>query len=194
MKLRLGLALSLTACAAAPRTRAPVDPTALHASGERIAVRIEATGAVQGVAVVPEGTTASQNLGPDPWCTTPCTLHLTPGAHTLWTGAPAVLDAVTPLRVGARPITVRVRSAARPPWERGRNLLVGGIGMATVGAIFVAFSPLEVAGGSPTGPETIGVGVGLAVVGAVLMVLGVRGMNAQRPGIALLQETGAPTP
>ncbi len=178
----VALSVLLSACAAAPRMRAPVDSIALRAGHGRVAVRVESTGAAQGVSVVAPRTTASQNRGPDPWCTTPCTLHLAPGEHTLWTGAPAVLDAVTTVRVGANPLQVRMRAASRSQWERGRNLLVGGAGLAVVGGIFVAFSPLEVTGGSPTGPETIAVGVSLAAVGAVLAVLGVRGMNAQRPG------------
>lgn len=184
----VALAAALTACASAPRLRAPVDPTALRAGDGRVAVRVEATGAAQGVTVVPTGTRVAQGRGPDPWCTTPCTLHLAPGEHALWTGSGMALDAVTRVQVGPRPVEVHLRTASRPQWERGRNLLVGGVGLAVVGGIFVAFSPLEVAGGSPTGPETIAVGVGVAAIGAALIVLGVRGMRAQRAGADAVRE------
>lgn len=181
---RAGVALSvaLTACASAPRLRAPVDPAAMRPGDGRVAVRVEAAGGAQGVAVVPRGTAAAQGLGPDPWCTTPCTLHLAQGDHLLWTGSPSAMDAVTRVRVGPHPLRVGVRASSRGSWERGRNLLVGGAGFAVLSVIFLAFSPLEVTGGSPTGVETIIVGAGLAGVGTALIVFGLRGMRAEHPG------------
>jgi hypothetical protein len=72
-------------------------------------------------------------------------------------------------------------AAQRAQWESGRNLLVGGVGLATVAAIFLGFSPLEVEGGSPTGTETIAVGASLGVGSAVLILLGLRAMDRATP-------------
>lgn len=184
----IAVASVLAACGPSPRLRAPVDPTVMRAGEGRVAVRVESSGGAQGVAVVPRGTPASQGGGTDPWCTTPCTLHLAAGDHLLWTGSPASLDAVTRVRVGPHPLRVGVRASSRALWERGRNLLVGGIGLAVLGGIFAAFSPLEVTGGSPTGWETVAVGAGLAGVGTTLIVFGLRGMDAQHPGAEVTEE------
>lgn len=145
-----------------PENRVALDSVPTH-------VRVAATRAEQGMAV-------------DTWCQTPCALYLRPGEHVVWTGAPSVMDAVTRVRVGEAALTLRVRAPLRSDWQRGRNVLVGGVGLASVAGIFLAFSPLEVTGGSPTGPETIAVGAAVGAIGAALIVYGLRVMGAQRPG------------
>ncbi len=188
------VAVALTACASTPRVSSPRDPAALRAGDGRIPVRVTSSGATQNVAVVPAGTRASQGMIVDAWCQTPCTLHLAPGAHALYTGAPTVRDAITPLTLGERSLAVQMRAPTRAHWERGRNLAVGGAGLAALGVIFVAFSPLEVSGGSPTGPETIAVGVGLGALGATLIAVGLRVMGSEPAGAAevrALDEAGS---
>lgn len=179
------LVLALTGCASAQRVHAPVDPLALRPSEGRVAVRVTSAGAPLNLAVVPARTTASQRMVVDAWCQTPCTLHLPPGEHALYTGSPAALDAVSPLRVGERAMAVVAQAPSRARWEGGRNLLVGGVGIAAVAGIFLVFSPLEVEGGSPTGAETIAVGATLGVASAVLIVLGLRAMGRERAGVAV---------
>lgn len=169
-------------CASTPRVVSPVDPAAMRASEGRVALRVTSSGAMQNVSLVPADTQATQGMVVDPWCQTPCTLHLSRGEYTVYTGAPLVRDAVTRVTVRDAPIDLRMRAPERRGWERGRNLLVGGAGLAAIALIFVALSPLEVAGGSPTGPETIAVGVGLGAIGATLSILGLRSMRGSPTG------------
>lgn len=65
---------------------------------------------------------------------------------------------------------------------------MGGVGLSVLALIFVGFSPLEVSGGSPTGPETIAVGVGLGAIGVTLSVLGLRSMSAYPTGVETRRE------
>jgi hypothetical protein len=181
------MALSM-ACASTPQVHTSPGADVMRAGEGRVALRVVSSGAAQNVAIVPPDTEVSQGMIVNPWCQTPCTLHLPPGDYALYSGAPAVRDAVTPLRVGAAPVDLRLRAPERRGWERGRNLVVGGAGLAVIALIFVGFSPLEVSGGSPTGPETIAVGVGLGAIGATLTVLGFRAMRAYPTG----PETQAP--
>ncbi len=187
MRVALALGVTLCACASAPRVLTPVDASALRPGEGRAALRVESLGARQNVAAVDTATSAEQGMVVDTWCQTPCTLYLRPGEHGVWTGAPSVMDAVTRVRVGDTPLTLRVRAPLRNDWQRGRNVLVGGVGLATVAGIFLAFSPLEVTGGSPTGPETIAVGAAVGALGAALIVYGLRVMSAQRPGAEIIR-------
>jgi hypothetical protein len=181
---RLAITITvLCACASTPRVVSPVDLRTLQPHDDSVAVRIESQGPVQNLAVVPSRSEASQGMLVDTWCQTPCTLYLGRGEHTLWTGAPTVMDAVTTVTVRDQPMVLHTRAPLRAEWQRGRNLLVGGVGLATVAGIFLAFSPLEVTGGSPTGTETIVVGLGVGVLSAALMVFGLRVMGQQHPGI-----------
>lgn len=169
-------------CASTPHITSPLDPSVMRASEGRVALRVTSSGAMQNVSLVPDGTEASQGMVVDTWCQTPCTLHLSPGEYTVYTGAPAVRDAVTRVTVRDAPVDLRMRAPERREWERGRNLLVGGVGLAAIALIFVALSPLEVSGGSPTGPETIAVGVGLGAIGATLSIFGLRSMRGYPTG------------
>lgn len=188
MRRRLAaVLLSTLGCASVQRLDVAVDPQALRAGDGRVAVRVESPGGAQRVTVVPRGTEVTQRREVTPWCTTPCTLHLPPGEHTLWTGAPAVLDAVSTVRVTDRTTRVELRAPSRPRWERGRNVLVGAIGLTVLGGIFMAFSPLEVTGGSPTGPETIAVGATLSATGTALIVYGLRTMQSEAAGVARVE-------
>lgn len=186
MRIVLAGCVTLCACASAPRVLAPVDASAFRPGEGRSAVRVESLGTRQNVAVVDAATRAEQGMVVDTWCQTPCTLHLRPGEHGLWTGAPSVMDAVTRVRVVGAPVSLRVRAPLRGEWQRGRNVLVGGIGLATIAGIYLAFSPLEVTGGSPTGPETIAVGAAVGALGAALIVYGLRVMGTQRPGAEIV--------
>ena len=82
----------------------------------------------------------------------------------------------------------RARSVAN--YNRGRVVLAGGAGLVVVGGIFLAFSPLEVVGGSPTGPETIATGIGIAALGTALVIYGARVMAGER---ARVDVTPAPS-
>lgn len=182
MRRAAALCLSLAACASAQRVPSPVDPAALRPAPGRVAVRVTSAGPVQNVALVLPRTEATQRMVVDAWCQTPCTLFLPPGEHALYTGSPAVLDAVSRIRVGDRAAEVAALAPSRARWEAGRNLLVGGVGLAALGGIFLAFSPLEVEGGSPTGAETIAVGAAVGVGSALLIALGLRAMGRERAG------------
>lgn len=177
------------ACASTPTFHTPVDPSALRPGEGRVAVTVRSSGATQHVAPVPEGTAATQGMDVTPWCDTPCTLHLAPGPWTLWAGAPSVRDSVSALRVAERPLAVVLHAPERRRWERGRNLVVGGAGLAALGVIFVGFSPLEITGGSPTGPETVAVGLGLGAIGGALLWWGLREMRAEPAGAASIDVT-----
>ncbi|MFO0648211.1 MAG: hypothetical protein U0326_18375 [Polyangiales bacterium] len=185
--LVLTAALSV-ACASTPRIHTSPDPAAMRAGDGRVALTVASSGATQNVSLVPVGTEATQGMIVDPWCQTPCTLHLRPGEYSLYSGAPAVRDAVTTVRLGDAPHALTLRAPERRGWERGRNLLVGGVGLSVLALIFVGFSPLEVSGGSPTGPETIAVGVGLGAIGVTLSVLGLRAMSAYPTGVETRRE------
>ena len=179
MKRALALTMALaTACAGPLRVAAPVDRGALRPSAGRTAVRVRAPrGAVQHVAVVPASTALEQGMVVDPpWCDTPCTLYLAPGRYTLWTGAPTILDALTPVDVRDRPLAVGLRAASRTRLTTARASLIGGVGLVVVGGIFVASSPLQVTGGAPDAAATIAVGVGLAAVGAAFIVWATRAL------------------
>lgn len=187
--MRLALALSLLlGCASRVTVRDPADPASLRQGEGRVAVTVRSRGSVQNVAVVPRGTETQQGMSVTPWCQTPCSLYLPSGDYALYTGSPRVRDAVSPLRVSADPLTVTARAPSRASWERGRNLLVGGVGLAVVGGIFLAFSPLEVTGGSPTGVETIVVGASVSALGAALIAVGARVMGAERTGVVVAPE------
>jgi hypothetical protein len=164
------LGLALAGCGAPYALRASVDPSALRAGDGRVPVRVRSEGPRQNLALVPEGSRVEQGMEPPaPWCQTPCTLFLRPGRHALYSGAPTVLHAVTTLEVSG-PREATLRAPARGRFEAARNVLVGAVGLTVVGGIFLVFSPLEVAGASPTGPETIATGVALVALGAAAMV------------------------
>ncbi|MBI5514589.1 MAG: hypothetical protein HY909_12515 [Deltaproteobacteria bacterium] len=160
------LAFALAGCGAPYTLQAPLDPSALRAGDGRVAVRVRSEGARQDLALVPEGSPVEQGMtAPEPWCQTPCTLFLRPGRYGLYSGAPTVLHAVSPLTVTEAPAERVLRAPPRARFEASRNLLVGAVGLTVVGGIFLVFSPLEVAGASPTGPETIATGVALVALG-----------------------------
>lgn len=187
MKLALAMVL-LLGCASRVTVRRPADPSSLRAGEGRVAVTVRSREDALNVALVPRGTEAQQGMSVTPWCQTPCALYLTPGDYALYTGSPRVRDAVSPLRVASDPLAVTARAASRAGWERGRNLLVGGAGLVAVGGIFLAFSPLEVTGGSPTGVETIVVGAAVGALGAALIALGARLMSAESTGVEVAPE------
>lgn len=179
MRSLIALTVVLLGCASRVVVRAPVDSSALREAPGRTVVTVRSTGDVQNVSVVSPETDTQQNMSVTPWCQTPCRLFLSPGTYRLYTGSPTVRDAVTTLRVADVPVRVTARAASRAGWERGRNLVVGGVGMALLAGIFVGFSPLEITGGSPTGVETIVVGSALGVLSALLIAVGARFMNVE---------------
>jgi hypothetical protein len=131
---------------------------------------IESNGAPQEVRVEPRGPVV---------CRTPCTLHVPPGPHTVWTGGRGLRVAEVPMMVGPEGARVRVRAASR-----GR--LVGGIILTAFGgATVLSMGALSaVAYFSAPGDEYNQMFAGIA--GGMALLIGVPTLVG---GIALLSGT-----
>jgi len=69
-------------------------------------------------------------------CHTPCTLHLPPGPHTVWTGGRGLRVAEVPLMVPPEGARVRVRAASRARLIGGIILMAfGGATVLTMGTL-----------------------------------------------------------
>ena len=131
---------------------------------------VESNGRPQEVRVERRGTVV---------CHTPCTLHLPPGPHTVWTGGRGLRVAEVPLMVPPEGARVRVRAASRAR-------LVGGIILTAFGGTTVlAMGTLSaVAYFSAPGDEYNQMIAGL--VGGIGLLLGVPTLIA---GASLLSGT-----
>jgi len=158
------LAFALTSLAApvvGAQTRAVNNaPVVIESNGRPQEVRVEWRGPVA--------------------CLTPCTLHLQPGFHTVWTGGRGLRAAELPLEVSPEGMRVRVRAASR-----GR--LVGGIILTSLGGstllVMGTLSLLALSG--PSGDESnqfMG-----ALLGGMTLLIGAPSLIG---GIAMLSGTG----
>ena len=153
-------------------------PLAVESAGKQQSISLHFTGAIR---VNGWGLTVTARI-----CDTPCTMYLPPGSYELLSEADGVVSAVTPVTVP--PAGTRVKLKATSSGLRGGGVAlvtIGGVAVL-VGALVMAFAPLNAdiidvtsSGGTTHtdnstpllvgGGVTMGVGAAMIIPGAIML-------------------------
>lgn len=135
-------------------------------------------------------------------CSTPCTLYLAPGPHTLQLGGAGRRESTETIEVGNRPARFRFRSASRAAHGLGTTLLWIGIGSAVLGTLLLVDNYSRCSGAcDPTLAIGLLIAGGLGIgTGTPLIIFNATGLSeersprAPRPSSARLRFGGAVMP